>query len=384
MKSLPIFIFFDEDHRSPFLGSLLARLTPRFKQIGYHQFYEEAAVNKSLDEVIEESEILIHIRDAGKILLPQCKQEILEFISNNQTGSYQETYDLMRKHFLAILEEMVNKVKKNEGPDIRDTYCRAFYLINLLAHLESSAKNFGMLIMIGELTEKVLNALTVDLLTYGPSLEAYLRHLHAIKNNQIEFKGILDVGADHAASQGQTFSGAIESTDQYLELAHNIDALDKQFANAYLQADQPVYGRNGLAHVEGFQRIFSEKFPNEYAKANFNFVYVYHKPLEECVEVVMKFRQDLQNGTASLPLGIILINGMNKTEDEIVEEVWARIQGKVSEYQSLPDHLKRFRDDSVAVHVTDLLGSSYRLFGQAVNTAYEAGVGLVKRAGISL
>lgn len=370
MKSLPIFIFFDEDHSSPFTNSLLARLTPRFKQIGYHQFYYEADVKQSIAKEIDDAENMIKVRDAGEVLLPKCKQEILDFVAANQIHDNKKTYDLMREHFGRITNEI--SAKKDESQ-----YNRSFYLCQLLAHLELYARQKCVVSM--RLIEVVLRLITLDSLTFGSSLEADLSLMHAIKDNRIAFKGIVDMGQ----TLNQT-ANAINNMDDLYAFALNTDNLDSQFADAYLRAESSVFGVNGLAHVEGFQRIFSEKFPNEYAKANFNFVYVYHKPLEECIEGVMKFRQDLQNGTASLPLGIILIDGMNKTEDEIVEEVWTRVQGKVSEYQSLPDHLKRFRDDSVAGHVTDLPGSSCRLFGQAVNTAYEAGVGFVKRAGISL
>lgn len=369
MKNLPTFIFFDEDHSSPFTNSLLARLTPRLKQIGYHQFYYEADVKQTLDQKIDSSENFIKVRDAGEVLLPKCRQEILEFVAANQIHGNEKTYDLMRAHFAGIINEII--AKKDESQIIR-----SFYLSNLLAYLEMEARQNDKSIMSMRVIEYVLSRITLDMLTFGSSIEADLSLMHAIKDNRIAFKGIIDM--DQTLNQT---ANVINNIDDLYAFALNTENLDRQFADAYLRAEFPVFGENGLAHVEGFQRIFSEKFPTEYAKANFVFVYVYQSPLDECNDVAIKFRQELHSGTASLPLGIIEINGENKTEDEIVEEVWARIQGKVSEYQLLPYHLKRFRDDSVVGHVTDLPGSSYRLFGQAVNSVYSTGVDVVERVG---
>lgn len=50
------------------------------------------------------------------------------------------------------------------------------------------------------------------------------------------------------------------------------------------------------------------------------------------------------------------INGVDKTEDEIVEEAWMRIRNKILEYQLLPNHLQRFRDDPVVEQRTDQQG----------------------------
>lgn len=143
---------------------------------------------------------------------------------------------------------------------------------------------------------------------------------------------------------------------------------------AYIQAQAPIFGVTGLMHVNGMQEEFSKLISKEMASANFNFIYLYRTPLNspeyQATPEANNIRESARNSTENFPLGITIIDGINKSEDEIVEAVMKKIEEKIAIFKTLPESLKQLPDLSYTGQLRGTLTHLYGLFGSAKRAAY--------------
>lgn len=371
MLNRPTFIFADENHQSPFLSNLLAQLAPQFKQAGFHHFYYECSSEYSREQIIKLLQDQINLSEAGKTVLPQIKQEMLDYLPKpipsrirgfnlDFVNRNDMNYDLLMLHFSNIMND------KKDTP-------YEFYLGMTLGILAAAAAQLGKSRMSREVIENALTRIVEEFKLPTESTEANIRMLQIIAEHGIEYKGVDDAVLRRNLTGSSTLTQTLNSIQPILDAPENIAKRNKTMIAAYLQSCAPVIGFTGLMHVPGMQQLLTTMIPENIAKANYHFIYVYREPLDDTPEL-SKLREEMRTGKLALPLGVILIDGMNKTEEEIAAEVMLCINEKIAEYDALPDQLKLIPDISFTGQVRAQLGNLFGVFSRAKDSVYQTTV----------
>ena len=371
MLNRPTFIFADENHQSPFLSNLLAQLAPQFKQAGFHHFYYEYSSEFSREQLIKHFKDQIALFEAGKTLLPEIKKEILDYlpqpVPSRVLGFNLDFMNLNDLHYDMLILHFSNIMR-----DKKDTPYE-FYLLITLAALQMQATEIGKNNMTRAVVEKQLTRMVKEFNLPTASAEANIRMLQIIAENHIEYKGVDDAVLTRHLTGGNTLSQTLDSIQAMQDMLVTLDQRNKTMIRAYLQSRAPVIGFTGMLHVTGMQKLLTTMIPEDIAKANYHFIYVYREPLDGAPEL-NKLREEMRTGKLALPLGVILIDGMNKTEEEIAAEVMLRINEKIAAYDALPDQLKLIPDISFTGQVRAQLGHLFGIFNRTKDSVYQTTV----------
>jgi len=149
----------------------------------------------------------------------------------------------------------------------------------------------------------------------------------------------------------------------------NLDCRNKIMATAYLQPYNNIFGMTGLAHVEGLQTLINKWIP----RANFDFIYIYREKIDATHPPILnKIWEDYRQNKIPLPLGLTLIDGIGKVDDEVVEIVMQHVHEKIAAFGQLPDELKVIPDISLSAtirrEVDVQLNNLYGFFSSSINT----------------
>lgn len=358
MQTLPTFIFADENHLSPLLSNVLSKLAPGLKKIGYDNFYYESSSKLSREQTISFLEDQQKLIEAGNTILPAIKLEMLDYMSKNEyLWSIEMDYYLLRAHFSLKAER-------------QDDTLYLFYLASAIGLLERCASEIGKDKMSRAVVTEVIDRY-IESLNSSLTSESIICLLKAINDNQINYKGIDDSSLRGDQICCQTASDCFNVMKSIIDMSTdaNIEKRNKTMAYEYLQANAPVFGFTGLGHVTGMQKLLASMIPAEIAMANFNFIYIYREALDEsAIPQVNKMREDLRTNKLPLPLGLILVDGIDKSEDQIVEEVMVRISEKIAAFKELPEKLKQIPDISLTGQLRAKMTGLYGLFSTAGNS----------------
>jgi hypothetical protein len=360
MQNRPAFIFVEENNFSPALSNMLAKLAPGLKQAGYDHFYNACSSKFSYDQYLRYLQDQIQLLETGKALLPVIRKEMLEYMPATQLAWMVDiNYYLLNLHFTNIIMTM------DDTPTL-------FYYAVAIGLLKRCANEIGKNKMTRDVVENVLNNYAEGLNISMPPLQANLAMLQTMHACKMQYKGIEDPALRGDQIDCSTASGCYDSMNSIIEMAANTEKRNKAMVYAYLQAYASVIGVTGLLNVTGMQELLTTMIPAEIARANFHFVYVYREPLDESrIPEVNKIREEYRTGKVALPMGLILIDGMGKNEEDIIAEVMLRINEKIAEFELLPEHLKQIPDISITGQIRSQINNVFALFGRAKDSAAE-------------
>ena len=123
MTDLPTLIFIDENHLSPFLSTMLGKLSPQLKMLGYDNFYAELPSGKSATEIHKMCSDSIKDDEQTKERLPHLVNEILDYLQRKfnldrqvAAGSYgilKRVYSMDGDIEEALLKSVIERMKKD-------------------------------------------------------------------------------------------------------------------------------------------------------------------------------------------------------------------------------------------------------------------------------
>lgn len=337
MPKLPTIIFLDENHLSPFLFDLLSKITPRLRQMGYENFYAELSPTLTQEQQINELDLQI---DQNYKLTEQVKileNDFYNFLNVSGFTMKDKILKSVEDYFLEKMETSQNEY------DFNGYY--SFYSIIRInkIFLEKNAIN-AYKVMNTNFFFEILEKIKSNIVQERDQVIAMKSFLITLNINRINYKGIDDAVRDQVKlPQYKCMNDVIEKNNLFTEisdstLSSNLDKRNKTMCAAYLQSKQPTFGFAGLAHLKGLQEELCKEPPLELAKPNYIFIYIYSRPsniIHNDPELELKtIYNSYRNGEIQLPLGVTLINGINKSQDEIIKEVINSIKKQIPSYKS--------------------------------------------------
>ena len=360
MQRLPTLIFADENHTSSLLSNILTKLAPRLKQIGYENFYCELPSNLSIEKVKTN---LVDSLGESKNTQAVISHQVRDFIVYLKQFeiSFSRVPELLYPLAMRKLDELLIK------SDTDKTKFQGYVVITMM--MACIKQQIGGNVNLAVLEEMLAEA-CVEILKVSQNIQtSIVAMMDAIATAQLKYKGI----DDPSLSMDDFKMDTIKGVNNIYTAFHNkafISNRDKIMAEAYSKPAEPVFGFTGLAHVEGMQELINKWIPSDIARANFDFIYIFHESnINESLFLpdIAKIRNDYRQKKVPLPLGLTLIDGLNKTEDEIVELVMQHVNERIVEFKELPDHLKVIPDITLMGQARAKWNQMYGFFSQTAN-----------------
>lgn len=220
-------------------------------------------------------------------------------------------------------DPIVKRVLQYLLPDLKQLGYRSFYdevsedytIPDLIEILNKKITTYNSLVEISKKTDNnpkpsyddllckyylEENSVVVNFLQHYPTNLSYLSFLLSLKENSIEFKGI------------DFKSSCSDEEIKFAKSAEGIIVRDKKMSKHYLEAESPVIGRIGLAHVDGLIRNINES-PS---KQEFKFFYIFSSGNIESYQQSLgrKIHED-----------VIIIDATNLNDEEIKKLIFKNI-----------------------------------------------------------
>lgn len=360
-------IFLEDNHLSPLLPNVLAKLLPNVKD-RYTAFYDELSPQVTATALIEQTEAAIQKGNEAMRLYESLYEQASQLMAEGSD------IDLAKK----ILD--LNK----DNPEMSAAAKRfAFHLDTCVGAFTQHLSQTNQPINSEALKDFLLYAITAF---KQSTPTVHVTHPVAVKNfllslqqNEMLLKGIDEDKTEDIDILTKAFAEATTLE----EMRQNLMNLSLSIANAstgegmmnrnkimlshYLQASESVMGRVGVSHVTGLQSLLLEHMSSEEAAARYTFVYCYDSPPAN--ELQMQIRA----GNASLPLEVVCVDmTANPSIDEAVNKILAAQQSKENAKNTVkpsekPDTLKQQEDkkETLGRHRHFLHGRSHSLGHQS-------------------
>jgi len=196
---------------------------------------------------------------------------------------------------------------------------------------------------------------------------AYINMINTITEAQLRYCCIDDpsLNLEHFRASSPA---AILGLADLQKTNYKMDERNKIMATAYLQPAEPTFGVNGLSHIEGMQNLINELIPSKIAQVNFDFIYIYRQNVNDAfTPEIKKLWEDYREGNVQLPLGLTLIDGIGKSDDEVAELVMQHLHERIMQFKVLPDHLKEIPDISFTGKVRTQLNNLFAFFSHTID-----------------
>lgn len=342
MKSrLPTLIFAEENEVGTFLPDVLLKLTPELAKLGYDAFYDENASNATLLQVIQSYEKSIQVTAQAVQLLEKIDKEIITPTCEQYIFTWS---DVLRRQLYEVL-------KKQEGTDYY------FIVATLVGNFEINDSEITTKAIISMLKE---NASLEKIIEYKKHLckddvvkcinDLKMQSLSIVSNvnfrvqlskHNVSYQAIDDavLCAELAKLWSLTSENElVKLTDNLTECKNlakldsnmlKLDLRDSKMVATYLSATKSVFSVAGLRHLESMQKIILEQQSLVAARSAFDFIYIFREPSTSPFYQKLPEIQSVRQGKTPLPLGVTLIDAINKTQDEVAQLVLNVIKAKM-------------------------------------------------------